>query len=187
MKKVSVNLSNDFCPQPLYLYGTYREDGKPNFGLFCWFSYCWDGDLSVMACIGGEKLTKDRIKATNVFSANLVTEQLLPLADYFGNKDGYDADKMPADIAVTHGEKLNVPVLVDSPRSYELRVKQWVKLDGSEIMICKIENIVSDDALTDASKSIEERMRVACPAVTTARTYFSVGNRLGAWADWKNR
>jgi hypothetical protein len=38
-----------------------------------------------MACIGGEKLTKDRIHARKVFSANLVTDEILPIADYFGN------------------------------------------------------------------------------------------------------
>jgi flavin reductase (DIM6/NTAB) family NADH-FMN oxidoreductase RutF len=94
VSKVSVSISNDFCPQTLFLYGTYKENGTPNFGLFCWFSYIWDSELGVMACIGGEKLTKDRIHATGVFSANLVTEAILSLADYFGNTDGYGADKM---------------------------------------------------------------------------------------------
>ena len=82
--------SNACCPQAFYAYGTYKEDGTPNFGLFCWFGFCWDGELGVMACIGGEKLTKDRIHATGRFSANLVTEELLPLANHFGNKSGYD-------------------------------------------------------------------------------------------------
>lgn len=85
--KVSLsNPTNAYCPQTFYTYGTYKEDGTPNFGLFCWFGFCWDGELSIMACIGGEKLTKDRIRATGRFSANLVTEELLPLANYFGNK-----------------------------------------------------------------------------------------------------
>lgn len=34
MEKTSVGPSNDFCPQTLFLYGTYREDGVANFGLF---------------------------------------------------------------------------------------------------------------------------------------------------------
>ena len=59
--------SNACCPQAFYTYGTYKEDGTPNFGLFCWFGFCWDGELGVMACIGGEKLTKDRIHATGRF------------------------------------------------------------------------------------------------------------------------
>lgn len=54
IKKVSVPITNNFCPQTLFLYGTYKEDGMPNFGLFCWFSYCWDSRLGVMACIAGD-------------------------------------------------------------------------------------------------------------------------------------
>ena len=43
---------NDFCPQTLFLYGNYKENGTPDFGLFCWFSYIWLEDgLGVMACI----------------------------------------------------------------------------------------------------------------------------------------
>jgi len=61
MKK-SISISNGFCPQSLFLYGTYKEDNTPNFGLFCWFSYYWDKEMGVMACIGENKLTKDRIR-----------------------------------------------------------------------------------------------------------------------------
>ena len=120
--KISVPASNDFCPQTLFLYGTYKEDGTPDFGLFCWFSYYWDSEFGVMACIGGDKLTKDRIRAAGVFSANLVTESMLPLADYLGNVSGYSEDKMKISIDVSKGSVLNVPVLDDSPWSYELEV-----------------------------------------------------------------
>ena len=37
MAKISRQGTNDFCPQTLFLYGTYKEDGAPDFGLFCWF------------------------------------------------------------------------------------------------------------------------------------------------------
>lgn len=76
MDKVNLPISNDYCPQTLFCYGTFREDGQPDFGLFCWLSYCWLDKLGVMAAIGGPKLTLDRIHATRVFSANLVTEEL---------------------------------------------------------------------------------------------------------------
>lgn len=39
--------------------------------------FCWGEELNIMACIGDEKLTKDRIRATGRFSANLVAEELL--------------------------------------------------------------------------------------------------------------
>ena len=94
MSKISMGPRNNYCPQTLFLYGTYKEDGTPNFGLFCWFTYVWNNELGVVACIGGDKLTKDRIRLNSVFSANLVTEELLPLADYYGTTSGYDENKV---------------------------------------------------------------------------------------------
>ncbi|MBP7175841.1 MAG: flavin reductase [Thermoclostridium sp.] len=183
MKK-SMPISNDFCPQTLFMYGTYKEDGTPNFGLFCWFSYCADGGLGVMACIGGNKLTKDRIHATKVFSANLVTEAILPLADYFGNMDGYKADKMDFPIQTIKGSVLNVPILENSPLAFELEVTQSVVLDGSEVFLCKIRNVLADEPLGDKSTSIEQRIQAIAPVRTTCQTYFSWdGKVLGKWGE----
>ena len=82
MSKISLSPTNAFCPQSLYLYGTYKEDGTPDYGLFCWATYCWDEGLRFVACIGEDKLTRDRIRETGVFSASIVSEALLPAADF---------------------------------------------------------------------------------------------------------
>ena len=170
--KRSISASNDFCPQTLFLYGTYKEDKTPNFGLFCWFSYCWDNGLGVMAAIGGKKLTLDRIHSTKVFSANLVTEELLPLADYFGNKDGYADDKMNLPVEIEKGKVLDVPVLVKSPYIYELEVKQSIELNDSEVFLCTIKNILADEILCDDTMSIDQRIKTIKPVHTTCKTYF---------------
>lgn len=98
-----------------------------------------------MCCIGGEKLTKDRIHATGVFSANLVTESILPLADYFGNTDGYKPDKMSIPVETAKGAVLDVPILVGSPLAFELEVAKSIPLDGGEVLLCKIRNILADE------------------------------------------
>jgi len=73
MGKTSIKGSNAFCLQPLYLYGTYKEDGQPNYGLFCWCCYCYVESQKFVACIGEDKLTRNRIRQTGVFSATIVT------------------------------------------------------------------------------------------------------------------
>jgi flavin reductase (DIM6/NTAB) family NADH-FMN oxidoreductase RutF len=183
MKK-SMPLSNDFCPQTLFLYGTYKADGTPDFGLFCWFSYCYDGELGVMACIGGNKLTKDRIHATKVFSANLVTESILPLADYFGTTNGYTAEKMNFPLKTTKGSVLNVPILDSSPVAFELEVSQSIPLNDGEVFLCKIRNVLAEEQLEDKSLSVEQRISAIAPIRTTCQTYFSWdGKAMGAWGE----
>lgn len=173
--------SNACCPQAFYTYGTYKEDGTPNFGLFCWLGFCWDGELGVMACIGGEKLTKDRIRATGRFSANLVTEELLPLANYFGIKSGYDPDKMRVDVAISKGRVLDVPILEKSPWVFELEVKQTIPLDDSEIYICKIRNTLVEEQFAEKAMDNKGPMPVNAlkPVVGWGGgTFFKVGEQI---------
>ena len=91
-----------------------------------------------MACIGEEKLTKDLIRKNGVFSANLVTETLFPLADYYGCTSGRDnSDKMKFTPTVEGGQVLDVPTIAESPVSFELRVvKEIHAAEGSDIFLC---------------------------------------------------
>lgn len=183
MKK-SIPVCNHFCPQTLFVYGTYKEDGTPNFGLFCWFSYYLDKEMGIMACIGGEKLTKDRIHAAKVFSANLVTEEILPIADYFGNIEGYNEDKMKVDVEFERGRVLNVPILSKSPWVYELEVDRSVVFDEGEVFFCKIRNVLVDDYVSDESLSIERRMNIIRPVQSIRQTYFRWdGTMASAWGE----
>lgn len=183
MKK-SLPISNKLCPQTLFVYGTYNSDGKPNFGLFCWVSYYWGENLGVMAAICEDKRTRDNIRANGVFSMGLVTEELLPLADYFGNKSGYDAEKMAIDTGIEKGRELNVPVLEKCPWTFELEVDKCFKDNDVDIYLCKIRNVLAEEVLCGDSGALEEKLGIMRPACNVDGTYFSWdGRALGKWGD----
>jgi flavin reductase (DIM6/NTAB) family NADH-FMN oxidoreductase RutF len=183
MKK-SIPICNHFCPQALFVYGTNKEDGTPNFGLFSWFSYYLDKEMGVIASIGGDKLTKDRIYQTKVFSANIVTAELLPLADYFGNTEGYSKNKMNIPVEIDTGRVLNVPILAKSPWIYELEVDRTIEMDGGVILLCKIRNVLVDEFVCDETMSVEQRMNAIKPIQTIRQTYFNWdGTSSGDWGN----
>lgn len=182
--KRSLPASNNFCPQTLFVYGTYNSDGRPDFGLFCWVSYYWGENLGVMAAICEDKRTRDNIRANGVFSMGLVTEELLPLADYFGGKSGYEADKMNIPADVEKGQVLNVPVLEKCPWTFELEVDKTFQDNGVDIYLCKIRNVLVDEALCDDSVTAEEKLSIIRPARTVGGTYFSWdGMAVGKWGE----
>lgn len=189
MKKVSQGFTNAFAPQTLYVYGTYKTDGTPNFGLFCWATYCWDEEMRFVACLCEDKLTRDRIRESGIFSASVVSEAMLKGADWCGNHPGYDTDKSSA-LPSHPGEKLHVPIPDDSPWSYELRVVKTLPLDehgGAEIYICEFVNTLVDERLQDESLSFEEKMAIAAPVCTANWQYFkAVGPSLGGWGAFKD-
>ena len=183
MKK-SLSASNAFCPQTLFMYGTYNSDGTPDFGLFCWVSYYGGDGLGVMAAICEDKRTRDNIRANGVFSMGMVTEDLLPLADYFGCKSGYSKEKMEIAIDVEKGQALNVPVLKNCPWTFELEVDKTF-LDGDvDVYLCKIRNVLADEMLCEESVKAEEKLNVIRPARTVGTTYYSWdGRALGGWGE----
>ena len=184
MEKISIGPGNTFCPQTLFMYGTYDGDGKPDFGLFCWVSYYWGESLGVMAAICEDKRTRDNIRANGVFSMGLVTEGILPLADYFGCNSGYDAKKMDISVEIEKGAKLPVPVLADCPWTFELEVDKTFKDNNVDVYLCKIRNVLADKSLTDETVSEEDRIRRILPARTVGSTYYSWdGRSLGKWGE----
>lgn len=140
-----------------------------------------------MACIGEEKQTKDLIRRNGVFSANLVSEQLLPLADYYGCTYGRTTpDKMKRLPTVEWGQVLDVPTIAESPVSYELEVKKAIPMgDGSDIFLCLIRNVTRDEKLLDTEISFTDRLMKAAPVLVPGEdTYFSIDGRyLGKWGE----
>lgn len=187
-EKISLNASNSFCPQPLYLYGTYKEDGMPNYGLFCWCAYCFVDNMKFVACIGEDKLTRDLIRKNGTFSATVVTENLLPDADYCGTHPGYQFDKHQL-IPSEKGEKLHVPVPVDAAWTLELRVEYTLTPSSdyeSEIYICSIENVIADKRLADPARTFEAKLELLNPVVTMNCKYVPVLPRsLGDWGSFQ--
>jgi flavin reductase (DIM6/NTAB) family NADH-FMN oxidoreductase RutF len=183
MKKISLKPNNDYCPQTLFLYGTYDENGNPDFGLFCWFSYTWDSELGAMCCIGGNKTTRENIERNKIFSANLVTEELLPVADHLGCVSGKSPDKMKIDLDIGKGEVLDVPVLNNSPVIFELEVTDFIKKSDCVIMLCKIRNVLQDESLS-SDEPVEKKLARIAPVKTTAKTYFGYdGRNMGTWGE----
>ena len=186
MSKVSVPIGNDWCPQTLFTYGTFKADGKPNFGLFCWFSYCWFDEMGVMCAIGGRKQTQERILETRVFSANLVTEENLPLSDYFGTADGHDAEKMDVPFAWERGQVLDVPVLTASPFVFELEVEKVIPTNEEEcdtVFLCRIRNVLKDKALLESGLPLPELMgKIGAVRTAGGAEYWAWdGRHLGSW------
>ena len=188
MAKVKTKIGNDYCPQALFLYVKNQEDVQPHFGLFFCFGYysCSEG-LGVMACIGEEKQTKDLIRKNGVFSANLVSEQQLPLADYYGCTYGRTTpDKMKRLPTVEWGQVLDVPTIAESPISFELEVKKAIPMgDGSDIFLCLIRNVTQDEQLLDTEIPFTERLMQAAPVLAPGgETYSSIDGRyLGKWGE----
>ena len=184
MKKISINPDFVFSPQPMYMISTKNEDGSPNVCIITWLNFSFDKTPHLMMTIGGTKLTKTNILREKKFSANLITEDNIWLADYFGNISGEEKDRYGVDYKFTWGKELDVPILEESPWVYECLVDREIELDGAHLFLAEIKNIQIDDAYQELNLEKIDLCKLR-PAIYAPYNYFSIGHKIGDMGDWE--
>lgn len=185
-KRKSVDPIYSMCVQPSFIIGTNNEDGSPNFAPITWVSATQgeeDGYFLVISMFG-TKTTKLNVIRTGVFSANLVSKDMLPLMDYFGTKHGKDGKKNDIPYDVGRGVVLDVPTLDASRWVYECEVVKSVETGESTTFFCRIRNIQLDKRLSP--KDIFDIDLTVLDPVIYSGKYHSLGETLGEIGDFCN-
>ncbi len=183
-KRRSVAPVYSMCVQPAFILGTNNEDGTANFAPITWVSVTQAGGDGYMLVVSmfGTKRTKQNVLRTGMFSANLVSVDMLPLMDYFGSRHAADGKKDGIAYAVSRGEALDVPVLEQSRWVYECEVAQTVETGNSTTFFCPIRNIQMDERLS-CSDPFDVDLTVLDPVIYSGK-YHSLGRLLGDIGDF---
>ena len=183
-KRRSVEPIYSMCVQPSFIIGTNNEDGSANFAPITWASATHeegDGYLFIIS-MSGTKTTKKNVLRTGIFSANLVSTDMLPLMDYFGSKHAKDGAKNDIYYEIVRGEVLDVPVLNESRWVYECEVERAVETGDSTTFFCRIRNIQMDENLV-CKDIFDVDLTVLDPVIYSGR-YHSLGKMLGEIGDF---
>ena len=167
------------CVQPAFIIGTNNEDGSANFAPITWVSATCEGDDVYLLVISmfGSKRTKTNVLRSGIFSANLVSRDMLTLMDYFGSRHAKGSAKKDLPYDVVRGEVLDVPVLDASRWVYECEVSKTVETGESTTFFCNIKNIQMDERL-NPEDIFDIDLTVLDPVIYSGR-YHSLGGFLG--------
>lgn len=178
MKRRSVGTGLSMCVQPAFIIGTNNADGSCNFAPITWVSVTCEGDgYLLVISMFGTKVTKQNVIRDGRLSVNLVSRAMLPLMDYFGTHSAKDGKKDAFEYGIGRGEKVDVPVLDDSPWVYECEVKSSVQTGESTTFFCRIVNIQIDGSV-DIPDSFSVDLTKLDPVVYSGM-YHSIGGNLG--------
>ena len=180
----SVEPIYSMCVQPSFIIGTNNEDGTADFAPITWVSVTHeegDGYLLVISMFG-TKRTKQNVLRTGIFSANLVSTDMLPLMDYFGSSHAKDSRKDDIEYSVVRGAVLDVPVLDQSRWVYECEVSRTLETGDSMTFFCRIRNIQMDERLK-CRDAFDVDLTVLDPVIYSGK-YHSLGKLLGSIGDF---
>lgn len=183
-KRRNVDPVYSMCVQPTFIIGTNNEDGSANFAPITWVSATCEGGGGYLLVISmsGTKVTKKNVQRTGIFSANLVSRDMLPLMDYFGSRSARDGRKDGVAYGISRGEVLDVPVLDESRWVYECEVAKSVETGESTTFFCRIRNIQMDERL-ECEDIFDVDLTVLDPVIYSGR-YHSLGESLGKIGDY---
>ena len=171
------------CVQPAFIIGTNNEDGTWNFAPITWVSVTCEGeDYLLVISMFGDKRTKQNVVRTGVLSANLVSEDMLPLMDYFGTRHAKDGKKNGMAYSAVRGAAVDVPVLEESPWVYECEVAKSVETGASTTFFCRIKNVQIDERM-DCPDSFSIDLTRLKPVIYSGM-YHSIGKLLGGIGDF---
>ena len=187
IKRRSVDPVYSMCVQPSFLIGTNNEDGSWNFAQITWVSATHEGGdgYLLVVSMSGSKMTRRNVIRTGVFSANLVSTDMLPLMDYFGSRHAGDGIKNGVPCTVSRGEVLDIPVLDESRWVYECEVERAVETGDSTTFFCRVRNIQMDERLV-CRDIFDVDLTVLDPVVYSGK-YHSIGKLLGSIGDFLPR
>ena len=183
-RRRSVDPIYSMCVQPSFIIGTNNEDGTANFAPITWVSVTHeegDGYLLVISMFG-TKMTKKNVLRTGIFSANLVSTDMLSLMDYFGSRHAANSRKDEMEYSVSRGQVLDVPVLDQSRWVYECEVSQKLDTGDSTTFFCPVRNIQMDERLV-CKDPFDVDLTVLDPVIYSGK-YHSLGKMLGNIGDF---
>ena len=170
-------------PQPVFIIGTYDENGVADAMNAAWGGISETNEISI--CLGTEHKTVANLKKTGAFTVSMGDAQHVAACDYVGIVSGNKVtDKMEkAGFTVTKSEFVNAPVINELSVCLECKVKSYDE-DACRL-IGEIVNIsVDESVLTDGKVDVEKVQPISFDPFNNA--YHVLGQTVGnAFSDGK--
>ncbi len=180
MNKISWKPGNMLYPLPAVLVTCRDKTGADNVLTVAWTGTVCSDPAMLYISVRPERYSYPMIKETGEFVVNLTTEELVHATDYCGVRSGREEDKFAA-AGLTKGEaqKINAPIIMESPVNIECRVKTVMPLGSHDMFLAEVVNIqVSEDYLNEnGAFSLADAGLLAY----SHGRYYSMGQELGSF------
>ena len=170
-------------PMPVFIVGSYDENGTPNAMNAAWAGM-YDTGL-IMVCLADEHKTTENIRKTGAFTVSFATVESVVSCDYVGIVSANDVpDKFSrAGFTATKSELVNAPIIDQLPMTMECRLHKFTE-DG--ICIGEIVNISADESILDENGKVDAKKLNPIVYDSVSHAYWNLGEKVGqAFSDGK--
>lgn len=160
-------------PMPVFIIGTYNEDGSANAMTAAWAGIY---DTNKVFVSLAEHKTCDNFKRTGAFSVSFGTVEEVKACDYVGLVSGNDVkDKVSkCKWTVSKGKFADAPIFHELKVTLECKVSEVIENEDGIKLVGEVLNVsASSDVLTNNKISIEKVNPIVFDS--EGHKYFSIG------------
>ena len=143
-------------PMPVYIIGTYNEDGTPNAMNAAWGGISEEEEISI--CVDAEHKTAANILRRKAFTVSMATAKYVAGCDYVGIVSGNkEPDKFAkAGFHATRSEFVDAPLIDELPMALECRLISYdpetCRLVGEIVNVSVDTSVLGENGKVDAAK-----------------------------------
>ena len=164
-------------PQPVFIIGTYNEDGTPNAMNAAWGGITEETEITI--CVSDDHKTAENLIRLGDFTVSMGTEDTVIACDYVGVVSGHD---VPDKLAKTgwHAVKsdfVNAPIFEELPMSLECKVIHYDK--NACRLVGQIINISVDERVLNAEGKVDPAKLKPITYDSMNHTYLRLSEKVG--------
>lgn len=180
MAKQSWKPGNMLYPVPAVLVSCRDKEGNDNVLTIAWAGTICSDPAMLSISVRKERYSYPMIKESGEFVVNLTTKDLLRATDYCGVRSGRDEDKFAA-AGLTKGEaeKINAPIIMESPVNIECKVTQVLELGSHDMFLAEVVNVQVSDEYMDEKGAFH--INNADLLAYSHGEYYELGEKLGTF------
>ena len=143
-------------PMPVFIIGTYNQDGTPNAMNAAWGGISEEKEISI--CVSDDHKTTENLLAWKAFTVSMATADTVAACDYVGIVSGNDVpDKFAkAGFHATKSGFVDAPLIDELPMALECELisydKETCRLVGRIVNVCADESVLDADGRIDVMK-----------------------------------
>ena len=143
-------------PMPVYIIGTYGQDGTPNAMNAAWGGISEEQEISI--CISPEHKTTENILLRKAFTVSMATAGQMAACDYVGIVSGNkEPDKFrKAGFHATKSDFVDAPLIDELPMAVECELISYdpesCRLVGKIVNVSADESVLAENGKVDVKK-----------------------------------
>lgn len=170
--------AKEMCyPMPVFIIGTYGEDGTPNAMNAAWGGITEEAQLTI--CVDADHKTAKNIQNRKAFTVSMGTAQYVKACDYVGIVSGNkEPDKFAkAGFHATKSEFVDAPLIDELPMALECEMLSYDP--ESCRLVGRVVNVCVDEAYLDANGKVDVAKLQPITFDPVHHHYLALGEKAG--------